>query len=142
MARPYKCRKISNPPKMRGFDPVGMVATELEPLILKMEEFESLRLLNFENLSQDDAACQMGVSRPTLTRIYNNTLKKLAYAFVQGTTIFIEGGHFKFEKDWCKCKKCFRIFESAINHKPCVGCTDFGDDELISLNYITGNEQI
>jgi predicted DNA-binding protein (UPF0251 family) len=75
MARPEKCRKICNPPKMEGFKPYGMQKCDIGPLILKYEEFESIRLVDYDLLSQDLAAKQMNISRPTFTRIYNRALK-------------------------------------------------------------------
>ena len=75
MARPHKSRKISNPPKMKGFKPYGMPICKIEPVILKLEEYESIRLVNYDKLPQDQAAEQMNVSRPTFTRIYNSALE-------------------------------------------------------------------
>src|SRR5665648_823997 len=102
MARPQKNRKICNPPKMQGFKPFGLVFCEPETIFVQYDEYETIKLVNYEFFSQDEAAEQMEVSRPTLTRIYNNALKKIAKAFVEGKTIIIEGGNFEFNKDWYK----------------------------------------
>ena len=134
MARPQKCRKICNPPKMEGFMPYGMQKSHLEPVILKYEEFESLRLVDYDLLSQDIAAKQMNISRPTFTRIYNRALKTIAKAFVEGKSIEIEGGNFQFEHDWYKCKKCFKLIEGIENHSRCKNCTVFSVNELVSMN--------
>jgi uncharacterized protein len=134
MARPHKSRKISNPPKMAGFKPYGMPACKIEPVILKYEEYESIRLVNYDNLPQDQAAERMNVSRPTFTRIYNSALKQIAKSFVEGKAIEIEGGNYQFEKEWYKCRKCHKLIEGLENHMKCKGCKAYGENELLKLN--------
>ena len=134
MARPQKCRKIFNPPKMKGFKPFGIRMCENLPVVLKFEEYESIRLVNYAMLPQEDAAYQMNVSRPTFTRIYNNALKQIAKSFVEGKAIEIEGGNYEFENDWFRCRKCYKLIEGIENHSKCSDCTEFGENELIKLN--------
>jgi uncharacterized protein len=134
MPRPTRNRKILNPPKMAGFKPFGMPLSELESVKLQFDEFESINLVNYQNLPQEVAAERMDVSRPTFTRVYNSALKKIARAFVECMAIEIEGGHVEFEKQWYKCKKCFKLIEGLDNHTKCKGCTSFGNSELIKIN--------
>jgi len=134
MARPHKSRKISNPPKMKGFKPFGMPMCKIEPVIMKFEEYESIRLVNYDNLSQDQAAEQMNVSRPTFTRIYNRALQQIALSFVEGKAIVIEGGNYELDKDWYRCKKCYKLIEGLENHLKCKDCTAYGESELVKLN--------
>jgi predicted DNA-binding protein (UPF0251 family) len=134
MPRPFKNRKVFNPPKMQGFKPFGIALCDSENVVIQFDEYESLKLLNYDNLSQEEAAEKMNVSRPTLTRIYNSALKKLTQAFVEGKTIFIKGGNIEFDKDWYKCKKCFRLIEGLENHTKCEGCKRFGTEELIKID--------
>ena len=82
MPRPVRNRKICNPPKMNGFKPFGMPLCHAKSVELQFDEFESFKLVEYENLPQDEAALKMEISRPTLTRIYNSALKKIAKAFV------------------------------------------------------------
>jgi uncharacterized protein len=140
MARPEKCRRICNPPKMEGFMPYGMKKCNLGPVILKYEEFESIRLVDYDLLSQGIAAKQMNISRPTFTRIYNRALKTIAKAFVEGKSIEIEGGNFQFEHDWYRCKKCFKLIEGIENHSRCKDCNAFSLKELIRINQSIINE--
>jgi predicted DNA-binding protein (UPF0251 family) len=134
MARPEKCRKICNPPKMKGFKPFGMSECEKESVFLKFEEYESIRLVNYDLLAQDVAASQMNVSRPTFTRIYNRALKQIAISFVEGKVIEIEGGNYELDKDWYRCKKCYKLIEGLENHSKCRDCKVFGENELVRLN--------
>jgi len=134
MSRPQKSRKVYNPPKMQGFKPFGIAVCDVEHVIMQYDEYETIKLLNYDKLSQTVAAESMEVSQPTLTRIYNSALQKIAQAFVEGKSIIIEGGNFEFEKDWYKCKKCFKLIDGLENHVKCSGCNRFGHDELIKLN--------
>ena len=136
MPRPRKSRNICNPPKMRGFKPFGIPTCKVESIKLKFEEYESIKLINYDNLQQEQAAIQMNVSRPTLTRIYNKALKIIAKAFVEGKSIEIEGGNYKFDKDWYKCKKCHKLIDGIENHIKCENCTEFNTNELVNLNLI------
>ena len=134
MSRPKKTRRIDNPPKMKGFRPFGMQSCVREAIMLKYEEYESLRLVNYETLSQDVAARQMNISRPTFTRIYNRALKLIAKSFVEGKAIEIVGGNYKLDKDWYRCRECFKLIQGIENHIRCKDCTAYGESELIKLN--------
>jgi len=134
MSRPQKARKINNPPKMKGFRPFGMKDCVKASVRLKFEEYESIRLVNYEILPQDDAAKKMNISRPTFTRIYNRALKLIAEAFIEGKAIEIEGGNYKLDKDWYRCRKCYKLIEGLENHFKCKDCTVYGQNELIKLN--------
>jgi predicted DNA-binding protein (UPF0251 family) len=118
---------------MAGFKPFGIPACELEPVKLHLDEYESFNLVNYENLSQDLAAEMMGVSRPTFTRIYNSALKKIARAFVEGNSIEIEGGNVVYDRQWYKCKECFKLIDGLENHKKCKNCKLYSENELVSL---------
>jgi predicted DNA-binding protein (UPF0251 family) len=119
---------------MEGFKPYGMQKCVQGPLILKYEEFESIRLIDYDLLSQDLAAKQMNISRPTFTRVYNKALKTIAKAFVEGKVIEIEGGNFRFEHDWYKCKKCFKLIQGIENHSRCKDCNAYSLKELIKMD--------
>ena len=134
MSRPQKARKIYNPPKMKGFRPYGMPSCVTDAVRLKYEEYESLRLVNYEMLPQDAAARRMNISRPTFTRIYNRALKLIARSFVEGRAIDIEGGNYQLDKDWYRCRKCYKLIEGIENHIKCKDCTSYGESELIKLN--------
>jgi len=134
MARPEKSRKVCNPPKMFGFRPFGIALCDPDHITMHFDEYESLKLVNYDHLSQEEAAELMNVSRPTLTRIYNKALSKMAQAFVEGKTIFIRGGNIAFDKEWYRCKKCFRLIEGLENHFRCEGCNRYGTDELMRLD--------
>ena len=136
MARPVRNRKICNPPIMAGFRPFGMPLCELEAIKLQIDEYESIKLVNYEGLPQEIAAVRMNVSRPTLTRVYNSALKKIAKAFVEGLAIEIEGGKIEFDKEWYKCNRCYKLFEGIDKHIKCADCPLYGKTELVNINPI------
>jgi uncharacterized protein len=106
--RPRTPRKISNPPEIKGFRPYGGDGGKSsEPYInLLFEEYEALRLCDFDHYNHQQASDLMEVSRPTFTRIYASALKKIAQAFVEGRGILIQGGHVYFDSDWYYCSHC------------------------------------
>lgn len=85
--RPKKHRNIKVVPKIRFFKPQG---TDSEnTMMLSDEELEALRLKNLENLDQESAAHEMGVSQSTFQRIITGLYKKLAIALTEGRPISI-----------------------------------------------------
>lgn len=134
MARPEKNRRISQPPIMKGFKPFGIPRCKIEAIKLSFEEYECLRLVNYDMLSQKEASVQMNVSRPTLTRVYNKALKNITKAFVEGKAIEIEGGNYEFSQDWYRCKRCYKLVEGGNNHASCEKNLDDNKNELINLN--------
>jgi predicted DNA-binding protein (UPF0251 family) len=141
MSRPQKSRKVFCPPVMKGYKPFGIPACVTEQVTLKIEEYESLKLIDYDMHSQEKAAELMDVSRPTFTRIYNSALKTIIKAFVEGKAIVIEGGNYQFDKEWFRCKKCYKLIEGIENHTKCRDCRKFGPQELINLNLSTNNEK-
>lgn len=59
---------------------------------LDYDEYETIRLIDRENMNQLACAEKMGVSRSTAARIYGNARKKLADALVGGKALKIDGG--------------------------------------------------
>lgn len=133
MSRPKQCRKIGIPPMMKGFKPFGIPCSKLGQVVLQYDEYEAIRLLDYEGLNQVDAAEKMNVSRPTLTRIYEKARKTIAQALVEGKTIVIEGGEVDFGYSWYRCRKCNKLIRGLENHIRCVNCESYGLDELQPL---------
>ena len=94
MPRPKRRRMMATPPAVEGFRPFGVPITDIEPIELLFEEYESIKLTDYEGLTQEQAAERMNVSRPTLTRIYEKARKTIAQSFVEGKAIIIKGGDF------------------------------------------------
>jgi len=131
MANRKRNRKVAMPPTMEGFKPFGVPMKNLEPVILLFEEYEAIRLIDYENLIQEEAAERMGVSRPTITRIYESARKNMATAFIEGKAILIQGGNFVSDDYWYRCNECKEVM---ITMKPILQCRKCHSDDLIELN--------
>ena len=68
--RPKNIRKVNNMPSVAGFRPVISNNSCEETIFLHFEEYETIRLCDYEMKTQQEASISMGVSRPTLSRIY------------------------------------------------------------------------
>lgn len=122
MSRPKRKRLVTHPPLMEGFKPFGVPIADLEPVFLLYEEYEAIRLLDYQGLTQFEAGKEMGVSRPTLTRIYEKARSSIARAFVEGKAIFIEGGDFHSDEFWYRCESCFKVLISDHDLSDCCYC--------------------
>ncbi|MEA4976206.1 MAG: DUF134 domain-containing protein [Paludibacter sp.] len=136
MPRPTQNRKVATPPLMIGYKPFGIPRNQLESIVVHYDEFEVVRLLDYEGLMQEQAAKMMQVSRPTLTRIYESARRKIARAFVEGKMITIEGGNVEFSGEWFRCKRCYKLIDGMPNHRKCEKCAHYGTDELLPLNKV------
>jgi predicted DNA-binding protein (UPF0251 family) len=122
MARPRRKRCVSGMPEMEGFKPFGIPMRELSSVTLLYEEYEAIRLCDYVGLKQEEAAVKMGVSRPTLTRIYDKARKTVATAFAEGKAIMIEGGDYRTEGQWRRCPHCRREVALDGNREKCDRC--------------------
>lgn len=130
--RPKRHRIVNKPPILRGFKPVGLPMRLTEQVSLLYEEYESIRLADYENLSQEEAAKEMQVSRPTFTRIYESARKKVALAFVKGQSIIFEGGNVEFDSEWYRCNSCHSLFQSVKKKlRKCMNCES---EEIENIN--------
>lgn len=91
MPRPRKMRWIHAQPGATIFKPKGIPMLMLEQVDLEMDEVEALRLADLENLSQENAAEAMQVSRATFGRIVARARQKTADALIHGKVIRIIG---------------------------------------------------
>lgn len=119
------------PPRMEGFKPFGIPMRELESVDLLYEEFESIRLADYENLTQEAAAVKMNISRPTFSRLYDKARKKIARAFVEGKAIIISGGNYHSEDYWYKCGDCY---ETTVSARPVKHCRECDSDNITQIN--------
>jgi predicted DNA-binding protein (UPF0251 family)/predicted Fe-Mo cluster-binding NifX family protein len=131
MARTKNNRVVLQPPRIKGFNPIGNYSKERNITTLFLEEYESIRLLDYDMLSQVEAAKYMQVSRPTLTRIYQSARQKVAAAMVEGNTITIEGGSAVFSDEWQLCPNCSVRF-SVKNTNTCALC-DHSVNQLVAI---------
>ena len=108
MPRPKRCRKVCSMPRVSEFAPIGEGA---DFVVLTVDEFESIRLIDRQGFSQEECAAYMQVARTTAQQIYNSARKKLATALVDGKGLRIAGGDYRLcdgKESFCGCGGCSR----------------------------------
>lgn len=93
LPRPIKHRKVCHFPRTLEFVPVDG-ERESSPVVLTVDEYEALRLIDKEGLNQEQCAAFMEIARTTVQRIYESARKKLAEMIVEGRPLVIRGGDF------------------------------------------------
>ena len=92
MPRPRLQRIVAGQPVVTVYKPAGVPVGALQWVNLTLDEFEAIRLIDNDGLDQEAAAAQMGVSRPTVTRILASARSKIARFLTQGQALIIQGG--------------------------------------------------
>lgn len=92
MPRPKKCRRVCSLPRVCEFSPSG---ENTDFITLTVDEYESVRLIDKQGLSQEECAEYMQVARTTAQQIYSRAKQKIATALVDGLGIRIEGGDYR-----------------------------------------------
>ncbi|WP_462273105.1 DUF134 domain-containing protein [Methanohalophilus sp.] len=95
--RPKCPRRIREEPTVMCFKPCGIPRSEVEVIELALEELEALRLVDIKELTQEEAAFEMGISRRAFWEELKSARKKVAKALVQGYAIDIKGGNYTTE---------------------------------------------
>ena len=92
MSRPRRCRRICREPAYESFVPQGIPCRE--EIVLTLDEYEVIRLVDLEKLTHEQCARQMDISRTTVTEIYESAREKLADSLVHGKILRIAGGNY------------------------------------------------
>lgn len=95
MPRPRKWRKVCCLPQSNMYGPLGGTNIENKVITMSIEEYETIRLIDFENLTQENCAEKMQVARATVQSIYKDARDKIAKSLVNGNILKIEGGDYK-----------------------------------------------
>ena len=110
MPRPQKKRSICQMPSHDSYGPLKKGEKPTETVILSVDELECIRLIDYENLTQEEAASQMLVARTTVQRIYNDARKKIADSIINGKQLKITGGEYILcDRDCENCKRPGRL---------------------------------
>ncbi len=111
MPRPRKWRKVCCLPGNAMFGPLGGPVGDQEAVIMSVDEYETIRLIDLQGFTQEECAAQMNVARTTVQGIYNDARQKLADVLVNGRRLLIQGGDYVLcdgEEDSCGCGGCRR----------------------------------
>lgn len=111
MPRPRKCRKVCCLPRNMAFYPANTESKGSDVIIMSVDEYESVRLIDHEGFSQEECGEYMNIARTTVQLVYNSARKKLADALVNGRPLKIEGGDYSLcdgKEAYCGCGGCCR----------------------------------
>lgn len=89
MVRPIKPRRVNFNPNVTYFKPRAIPLSILEEVDLSVDELEAIRLCDFKEQDQVEAAKKMKISQSTLQRILSSAHKKIAEALIEGKAIKI-----------------------------------------------------
>lgn len=109
MSRPKKCRHVCALPEEVEFGPRRGKVKGQAQIVMTVDEYEAIRLIDFEGMNQIQCAEHMQVARTTGQKIYNQGKHKLADALVNGKNLRIQGGDFELcnrDKQGKYCGQC------------------------------------
>ena len=118
MPRPCKRRRVCALPERPNFGPVGAGPVR-QSVPMTVDEFETIRLIDLEGLTQETCAGQMEVSRATVQAIYGTARAKVAQFLVRGGELTIGGGAFSLCPGGKQgCPRCHRhCHEGGNSHE-------------------------
>ncbi len=135
MPRRKLLRTLDELPIIKGFRPIWMRANYRQAIVINLEEYEALRLIDYEKMIHEQAAVTMNVSRPTFTRMYESARHKMSTALVEGRSLLIEGGNVLVQKSHWYCESCFHKFSiEEAQDKTALSCPKCKSQQLLSLN--------
>jgi predicted DNA-binding protein (UPF0251 family) len=111
MPRPMKWRKVCCLPQSNSFGPLNSSGNTGSAVVMTVDEYETIRLIDLEGYMQEECAAQMNVARSTVQGIYNSARKKLAESLVNGRVLLIKGGEYRLcdgNEEFCRCGGCRR----------------------------------
>lgn len=91
--RPMKPRTIGGRPDIMKFNPVippsKVNEYKKDPIVMTQDEWETIRLIDYEGLLQEEAAQRMGISRGTVWRCLDSARRKIATMLAEGRELVI-----------------------------------------------------
>ena len=103
MARPQRPKRVCKEPEYNVFTPKNGNG---QYIVLSVDEYETIRLIDLEGKSREECADQMDIARTTAQAIYNSARSKLAQCLVDGYELRIEGGSFSLCDGAVRCSHC------------------------------------
>lgn len=123
------------PPGFIGYKPFGHRHGHRKHVDLLYEEYEAIKLADYDLLNHQEASRLMGVSRPTFARIYESARRKIARALVETREIRSVFGNAVMDKTWFVCNSCHARFTlpGSKSGRNCPMCKS-GDFVPVSLH--------
>ena len=114
MPRPRKWRRVCRLPQNTLFGPLAGI--DDGTIVMTVEEYETIRLIDLEGLNQEACAERMHVARTTAQAMYRNARHKIADCLVNSRRLIIEGGDYlvcNAREMTCGCPHCRRLIQPA-----------------------------
>jgi len=92
-----------------------------EDVVLTVDEYEAIRLIDLEKLTHEQCAGQMEISRTTVTELYEIARYKIADSIVHGKQLRIAGGHYKICDGTGPCRRKWCVKAAEINTIQLIG---------------------
>jgi len=89
MARPRKRRCCRRYQADRIYKPQGIPFREISTTVLTLDQFEAIRLCDYDNLDQEHAGERMGISRGSIQRLLYGARKQIIDAILENNAIVI-----------------------------------------------------
>lgn len=128
ITRPLKIRRVCELPENEEFGPLKENDRKREVSVMTVDEYETIRLIDLEELTQEECSDKMNIARTTVQGIYSEARKKLAKSLVNGNILKIEGGKYKLctdNKEKCENKKgCQKHKRHNHSEEHKCGCKD------------------
>ena len=109
-------RKVVAPPGFKGYKPYGNRQGKSEHVDLLYEEYEAIKLADYDLMNHLEASQLMGVSRATFARVYESARRKIAKALVETREIRSVFGNASLDQSWFVCNTCHTQFNIPDNH--------------------------
>ena len=86
-----KPRLIGMMPDTNRFSPAGPIRRRYmkEPIIMTYDELEALRLVDYQGLTQEEAAKKMKISRGTVWRCLDSARKKIVAMLIENRELIV-----------------------------------------------------
>ncbi|MBF7096986.1 DUF134 domain-containing protein [Alkalibacter mobilis] len=111
MPRPRKWKKVCCLPESTSYGPLDTEAQASGVIVMAVEEYETIRLIDYERLTQEECAQKMNVARGTVQKLYTDARMKISESIIDGKKLIIKGGDYELYNDNEKvngCRRCRR----------------------------------
>lgn len=134
MPRRRKHRKVVAPPGFKGYKPYGNGSSVNGSVELLYEEYEAIKLADYDLMNHLTASELMGVSRPTFARIYESARRKIAKALVETKEIIAVYGNAVMDESWHICSDCHARFNipETVSSQICPLCNSVNTQSILN----------
>ncbi len=143
MSRPCRQRRIKHFPDHWFFSAADNESRQ-EEILMSLDEYETIRLIDHEGKTQEECALSMDVARTTVTAIYESARKKLSHLIVEGKSVRISGGVYRLSSGYDRTveRKNRNMIRIAVTYENGIIGQHFGHTEEFKLYDVEEREII